>query len=206
MALTKQRYTFDELLALPDDGHFYELLEGELFRVTSPDLDHSDTVAACFAWLLRAESAGYGKVYTAPTAVLLDASVRRENAPEPDILFVSRDHLSILAGRYVEGVPDLVVEVLSPTTRGRDLPGGIKWRVYERFGVPFCWLADPETRTVACCTWRNGRYEEPALRRRGDALECPLFPGITLRVDDLFANVWQPEQPLPDPSPFRLRR
>ncbi len=143
-------------------------------------------------------------MYVAPTGVLLDASVRRENAPEPDILFVSREHLSILAGRYVEGVPDLVVEVLSPATRRRDLPGGAKWRVYERFGIPSYWLADPETRTVACYAWRNGSYGEPILCRHGNILESHLFPGTTLLVDDLFANVRQAEQPLPNPNPFRL--
>jgi len=204
MVLTRQRYTFDDVLVLPDDGRFYELLDGELFAVTSPDNDHGDVLMALIGWLLRAQQAGHGRVRTAPSAVILDPSIRRENAPEPDLFFVSKEALGILTGRFVEGIPDLVIEVLSESTRQRDLPGGKKWEIYERFAVPAYWIVDIETRTVAQYTWQQGRYDQPVLVRRGGVLSSPLFPDILLPIDELFADVRQPGQPLRGRNPFQI--
>jgi Uma2 family endonuclease len=205
MAVETRRYTFDELLALPEDGHSYELLDGELVPVTSPDLDHSTLVIALLDWLLAARHAGHGYVYTAPTAVLLDPSVRRENAPEPDLLFMREKRLDTRSGRYLASVPDLVIEALSDTTREHDLPRGKKWSIYERFGVPHYWIVDAATRTVAQYTWQVGGYPQPALRRVGDLLESGLFPSVVLPVVDLFADISQPEQPLHGLGPFDVR-
>lgn len=205
MAVATQRYTFDDLLALPEDGHSYELLDGDLVRVTAPDLDHSTLVIALLEWLLAARHAGYGYVYTAPTAVLLDPSVRRENAPEPDVLFVREKRLDTRSGRYLAGVPDLVIEVLSDTTREHDLPRGKKWSIYEGFGVPHYWIVDGGTRTVAQYIWQVGSYPQPVLRRASAVLESNLFPGVKLPVVDLFADVSQPEQPLHGLGPLDVR-
>lgn len=205
MAVATQRYTFEDLLAWPDDGSSYELLDGEIIRVTSPEVDHSELVIALVAWLLAARRGGHGNVYTAPTAVLLDPSIKRENAPEPDVLFVRQKRLDPRTGRYLAGVPDLVMEVLSDSTRDRDLPRGEKWEIYERFGVPRYWIIDPATRTVAQYTWQAGGYPQPVLRRAGEMLESALFPSIVLPVVELFADVSQPEQPLHGFGPFDIQ-
>lgn len=208
MALTAPRLTLEEALDLPDDGRFYELLDGELFAVTSPDLDHSDIVGELFDWLRRAYRAGYGRAYTAPTQVLLDPRRARRNAPEPDVFFVRKEHAARLAGRVMEGVPDLLIEVLSPITRDRDLPGGKKWEIYERFAVPSCWVVDPQTRLVAQYAWHAEGYDDPARVLPGGMLHYHGFPELTLAVDALWAQVRQPEQPLHgrDPFPVRGRR
>jgi len=188
VAITQQRCTFDAWLEMPDDGKRYQLLDGELVELPTPSADHATLIVQLIIWLSVAERAGFGRVLAGPVAVLLDAAYDRFNAPVPDALFLGSDHEHRIAVDAVEGVPDLVIEVLSPSTRRDDLPGGAKWRVYERFGIPFYWIVDPRTRTVACYTWREGRYEEPLLRRRGDVLENALFPGITLPVDAGMVN------------------
>lgn len=91
--------------------------------------------------------------------------------------------------RCVEAAPDLVVEVLSPTTFHDDLPGGRKWAIYERYGVPYYWVADGDARTVMQFEWRDGRYGSPTVLRGADLITCPLFPGLTLTVERLFARI-----------------
>jgi len=76
-----------------------------------------------------------------------------------------------------------------PRNREDDLPGGEKWRDYERFGVPVYWIVDPEARNVAQYERRDGRLVETARLVSGGVLISSLFPTITLPVDDLFANV-----------------
>jgi Uma2 family endonuclease len=117
---------------------------------------------------------------------LLDADGARRNVREPDLCFVCKERAHIITGRAVEGVPDLVIEALSPTTRDDDLPGGEKRRDYQRFGVPRYWIVDREAGVVAQYTHTGSAYGEPVVLRAGDELRCELFPGITLPVSALF--------------------
>ena len=89
----------------------------------------------------------------------------------------------------VEAAPDLIVEVLSPTTRADDLPDGRKFSVYQRYGLLYNWIVDLDARTIEHYTWRDGRYGDPVVLQSGDALSCPLFPGITRDVDQIFAGL-----------------
>lgn len=189
MALTKQRLTFEDWLTLPDDGRRYELLNGELVEMPPPTANHALLVMTLSLWLGRAQHAGYGAVLTAPVAVILDAAIRRENAPEPDVFFVRSSQEHIIRANAVEGVPDLVIAILSPSTRRNDLPGGMKWDLYERFAVPHYWLVDPEHRTVTQHVHTGGRYGPPELLGSSDTLAFPLAPEITLPVADLFRNL-----------------
>ena len=104
-------------------------------------------------------------------------------------MFVREDRREIMGFRCVEGTPDLVVEVLSPTTHDLDQPYGKKWAIYERYGVPYYWIVNVTTRSITQYTWQDGRFGEPVVLRPGDALSCPLFPGLTCNVDDIFAEI-----------------
>jgi Uma2 family endonuclease len=93
----------------------------------------------------------------------------------------------LFGDRCVEGAPDLVIEVLSPSTRDLDLPGGRKFAIYERYGVPYYWIVDPDADVIHQYTWANGRYDPPALLHSGDTLSCPLFADVTVPVAAVFA-------------------
>jgi Uma2 family endonuclease len=194
MVIAAQRYTFADLLAMPDGGNeLYEIYGGELVVFSAPNPPHAAAVTELFGFLYAAQEAGHGQVATAPLAVAFDFAERGLEALDvtmPDLLFVREARRTILGGRCVEAAPDLVVEVLSPSTRERDLPGGRKWAIYERYGVPFYWIVDLHARTVAQYAWDAGtqRYGEPVVLGPGDVLACPLFPGLTRRVDRIFAG------------------
>lgn len=197
MAITKQRFTFADLLAMPpgpetlDEG-YYAVLGGELVVYTSPNEPHAAVVLGLIAFLNQAEEAGYGRVRTAPRTVAFDYAERglaARDVTQPDVLFVREARRTILGYQCVEAAPDLVVEVLSPSTRHDDLPGGRKCAIYERYGVVYYWIVDVEARTLTQYVWRGGRYGEPAVLRAGDTLRCPLFPSLTLDVGRIFARI-----------------
>jgi len=80
-------------------------------------------------------------------------------------------------GRVIEAVPDLVFEVLSPGNRRDALPGGEKWRDYERFGVPTYCVVDPNARSVTLYEHKGTRFGPPRVLTAGDLLSSSLFPG-----------------------------
>jgi len=189
MVLTRQRYTFEEWIDSPENTPRCELVDGVPVERMSTSSDHGQIVGELSDWLRRAQRAGFGRAAIGPVAVVLDADGARRNVREPDACFLRQERAYLDTGRAIEGVPDLVIEVLSSGNREDDLPGGEKWRDYERFGVPVYWIVDPEARNVAQYERRDGRLVETARLVSGGVLISSLFPTITLPVDDLFANV-----------------
>jgi Uma2 family endonuclease len=174
--------TYADLREMPEDGWRYELLEGDMVGSPAPSIRHQRVVVRVTQVLLEAEKTGAGFVLTAPTDVVLDPDL---NALEPDVLFIAKDRMGYLATEtHIQGAPDLVVEVLAPRTLQRDLGG--KPRVYARHGVRFYWAVDPDAETVRVFELDGDSYRRPAVLRGGDRLSCPLFPGVTLPVADLF--------------------
>lgn len=172
--------TYDDLAQLPDDGKRYELLEGELVVSPAPMRRHQRAVMELVLFLARARDAGYGDVYIAPFDVAFDP----HNVTEPDLLFVRRERLDIITDTKVQGAPDLVVEVLSPSTADRDLRA--KRQVYAKFRVPYYWIVDPEARTVQVLTLEPAGYRPEPLLSGSAVLGCPLFPDVTVPVASLF--------------------
>jgi Uma2 family endonuclease len=147
--------TIDDWFVLPDDGNRYELLEGVLVCVPPPNRLHQDIVGDIFVALrlLTARDGGYASV--APLGVALSRHV----GFEPDIVYVAPGREDILTDRGVDGVPDIVIEVLSPSTRAFDL--GTKLRMYREHSVRETWLVDPGSRTVRVVSADGGDTSVP---------------------------------------------
>ena len=101
----------------------------------------------------------------------------------PDLLFISRKRLHLVGPTAIEGPPDLVVEILSPATRSRDL--GAKMALYARFGVREYWVVDPVARSISVFVLRDGRYEP--LPQEGGIARSIVLPGLAIDVAALFA-------------------
>jgi Uma2 family endonuclease len=179
MPIVQPRLTSADLQDLPDDGKRYELLEGELVVSPAPTRKHQKATGRVYTFLLRAEDAGYGEAYVAPFEVYFD----EHNDAQPDALCIRQDRLAIVKEARVEGVPDLVVEVLSPSTRRRDLR--VKMQIYARFGVSFYWLIDAVAGTVLVHTLTPQGYVAGLPLQGSDTLDCPLFPDLTTTIDEL---------------------
>ena len=174
--------TYEDYCALPDDGLRYEIVDGMLFAEPSPRRAHQKAVgnlhAILHAWVRAHE---LGEVYVAPFDVILDP----RTTVEPDLVFVVRDRLDIVAERGVEAAPDLLVEVLSPGTARRDRVR--KLNAYARHGVRHYWLVDPEAKTVEAFELVEGAYRLAAAVGEVDELRPGVFPGLAISLPDLWA-------------------
>jgi len=182
----KKYYTYDDYLKI-DDGNRYELIEGELVLTPSPGTLHQIVAGNVFMLLnisVRKDNAG--KVIFAPLDVVLDETAKH-NTFQPDIVFISKDRLSIIEETRINGAPDLVVEVLSPATIKRDR--GKKSRRYLQSGVREYWLVDPREKLLEVFVpgekdWqRTGVYEEG----EDELIISKVLPGLEIKAGDVFS-------------------
>jgi Uma2 family endonuclease len=175
------RLTYEDYLLIPEDGRRHEIIDGEHYVSAAPFLPHQDLVLWLGAELLSfLKGQGLGKVYVAPVDVLLSP----HDVVQPDVVFVSQERSRILTRNKIQGAPDLLVEVLSDSTRKID--EGIKLRRYEHFGVREYWLVDPRSESVRIYRLTESGFQRAASLAKGDALSTPLLPGFAISVADMF--------------------
>jgi len=158
-----------------------ELKWGTLVREPAPTYGHQAVVTNLAALLTNYVKAhDLGRVCVSPVDVVLDES--RNLVLQPDIIFVSRDRLSILRDR-VWGAPDLAVEVISPGSAGYDRGDKLRW--YADGGVREYWIVDPRARRVE--VFDTTAAAPTATAFEGDArVESRVFSGLDLRARDVF--------------------
>jgi Uma2 family endonuclease len=172
--------TYDDLLAMPDDGNRYELIFGEIVMSPAPTEKHQFALGELFKLFSNhALKHGLGLVLFAPYDVRLSI----HNVVEPDLLYIKREHTQYRKGKYLDGAPDLIVEVLSPSNRAQDVVR--KAALYTQFEVPEYWIVDPEAETIAVNELREGQYVHVP-NRRGIARSA-VIPGLKVRVAAVFA-------------------
>jgi Uma2 family endonuclease len=175
MTVPKLLMTYADYAALPDDGRRYELYEGEIEMTPAPSTRHQLAIKNLLFLLegyLRAHGAGV--IIPSPVDLILSNTT----VLQPDLVVVLRGREQIITERGVEGPPNLVIEVLSPSTAARDRQS--KAQLYARYGVKHYWIADPDARRIESYELDSGAY---ALRRSVDqagALETDLFPGLRI--------------------------
>lgn len=185
MALTKPAgtWTYEDLFALPDDGKRYEIIEGELYEMPAPNWVHASTVMNLIALLLPIVQALGARMVTAPVDVFFPGA----NPVEPDILVILPGSRAIGQGRGVEGPPDLIVEVLSPSNRGHDLL--TKRALYARAGVCEYWIVDPEARTLQILVLDRDAFHVAVSASGDDRPVSPLLGALPFAIDDLFVEI-----------------
>ncbi|MGH8566450.1 MAG: Uma2 family endonuclease [Gammaproteobacteria bacterium] len=162
----------------------YELLDGDIVIVPSPTSTHQEVLRDLgFLLLAHVRVQSLGKVFYAPLDVVFGKGTEREVA-QPDLLFVRAERRAIIGRAAIEGAPDLVVEILSPGSRARDR--GYKKSLYARFGVAEYWIVDPKAQTIEVHALGTGGYALAGRYRKGDRFASPLFPGLTLPLDEVF--------------------
>jgi Uma2 family endonuclease len=178
------KLTYQDLLAMPEDGLRHELIDGVHYVSAAPRPRHQLVLARLLG---RIEN----YLRERPVGVLLpgpaDVVFTDHDVVEPDLLFVSRARREILTELNISGgAPELMVEILSPSTRRRDLV--LKHRLYERWGVDQYWIVDPQRKTVQAFRRASDRYRLAAELGAGDVLTTPILPGLEIPLAEVFAD------------------
>jgi Uma2 family endonuclease len=184
VGLLPRRMTYSELLLLPEDGPRIELYDGEVWEMPSATLDHQQ-VALNTALLFREyERRAGGRVAIAP----LDVIFSEVNVVQPDVLYFVDERVPLLmADKRPRYRPDLVVEILSPTTEKNDK--GRKLRMFARYEVPEYWIVDADVRTLEIRSLR-GSFYEVTVEASGDAVvTSPLLQNLSFPLPRLFEDV-----------------
>jgi Uma2 family endonuclease len=180
MATSTRKLTYADFARFPADGFRHEIIEGEEFMTPAPNLDHQAVVGNVYRLIANhVISRKLGRVFVAPTDVILS----QNDIVEPDVLYVSEKRASILTEKNVQGAPDLVIEVLSPSTAAEDR--GPKLAAYERSGVGEYWLVDLPARTIEVREFTSPRRTR--VYKEGQAFESTLLPGLRLQLSEIFA-------------------
>jgi len=178
---TKIKFTYKDYKSLPEsETRRYELMEGELIMVPSPN-EYHQRVSGGLEFILRAfvEGKNLGRVYYAPLDVHLG-----EDVVQPDILFISRERFSIITEEEIQGAPDLVVEILSPATAERDQT--YKKTLYARHGVREYWIVDPEEKAITVMTLGKAGFESFGTYGKRDILKSSIFSGLNISLSEVF--------------------
>ena len=181
------KLTVNELWALfPDETHVrHELIDGVHFVTPTPVTRHQLLVGRLsfeIELYLRAHP-GVGQLFGVPLDVVLSV----HDVVEPDLILIASDQMEILTPKNVQGAPALVIEVLSPSTRRRDL--GIKRELFARGGVREYWIVDGRLNRID--VHRRGADEALTVAHQLEAsadavLTTPILPGFELSLNRLF--------------------
>ncbi len=192
MALARRdssHHTYGDYLGWPEDLR-YELVDGEAYLMApAPDLEHQDIAGELYYQLRQALGDGPCRPFVTPVDVRLpkadEADEQIDTVVQPDVLVVC--DVSRLDRRGVRGAPDVVVEVLSPSTAFHD--HGRKRRIYERAGVQEYWLVHPIDRMVTIYRLVNGEYGKPAVQELKGETAVGVLPGVVIAWDALVARL-----------------
>ena len=175
------KLTYRDYMAWPDDGRRYELFEGELYMVPSPSVKHQRISRTLMLLLAQfVDEYQLGEVFGAP----LDVVFTEATFVQPDILFISHQRRGIIGEQNISGAPDLVVEILSPSTEERDR--GIKSQLYCRYGVQEYWLVDPEERTVEVLTLSPEGYQVLGRYSEDEVVSSQVLAGFQFLAEEIF--------------------
>lgn len=178
-------WTYDDYAAIPDDGKRYEIVNGVLYISPAPGWPHQEIVGEIFAHL-RAymRTTRSGGVFTSP----IDVELAPNTVFQPDVVILLIASQKKLKERHIVGAPDLLVEVVSPSSETHDRHRKID--AYARAGVPEYWIVDPHARTVEVLMLDKGEYHSQGVYRGQATLPSQIVPGLLVHVEEFFASVW----------------
>lgn len=177
------KFTYEDYLLFPENGKRHELIDGEHFMTPAPNMRHQEisrNLLLAIGIFLKTHP--IGKIFDAPCDVLLSDL----DVVQPDLLFVSSGRFSIITEKNVQGAPDLVIEILSESTRKTDEV--IKRKLYEGHGVSEYWIVDPELETIKVYRMKDQGYiriAELSLEMK-NTLTTPLLPGLQIPLTEIF--------------------
>jgi len=180
---TTELFTVADYRSMPDGPPYYQLIEGELIMSPSPNRFHQVVARNVFRLLDEFVRRGaLGEVYFAP----MDVFLGDDTVVQPDVLFVSKANAKALVDEGVQGGPDLVVEIISPSNAQLDKRR--KRAIYARSGVKEFWLIDPVLEQIHRYNFAADPAKPVRIIDSDETFEIPLLPGLVVNAVDVFAR------------------
>ena len=179
---TPDRYTYKDYLLIDDDKR-YEILRGGLIMVPAPFTIHQRLLRNIedILWNFVKEKK-LGEVLVAPTDVVLSEDI----VVQPDILFISKEGLDIIKEAAIMGSPDLIVEIISPSSASYDTVE--KRDIYEEYGVKEYWLVFPQEKAIEVLTLEDGVYRELCKGRKTGVVRSKIIVGLEVDLKEVFES------------------
>ncbi len=179
MDLVKVRLTYQDYILFPENGNRHELIDGDHYMAPAPVYKHqkiSREIERQFAnYFFKKKE---GEILNAPFDVYLSDF----DVVQPDIVIIKKGNFSIIKEKYIKGAPDIIIEILSPSTKENDLV--LKKHLYEKHGVKEYWIVDPDKEEVHQFELRERKYILISVYAK--SIESPLFHGLIIDLTKVF--------------------
>lgn len=180
-------WTYKDYVQLPDDGRRYEVIGGHLHVAPAPRTIHQlVSFELAFALYAHVKANNLGRVLEAPVDLILPD---RASPVQPDIIFISSERIDIVEENFIAGVPDLIIEVLSPGNAHYDRQ--TKYDLYAESGVREYWIVDPDECLVDVYTLHDddifvpfGHFERDA------AIRSKLLSDLSIPLDEVCRSAY----------------
>ncbi|HCJ78761.1 MAG TPA: restriction endonuclease [Desulfotomaculum sp.] len=179
----KEIYTYADYALLPE-GAPYQLIGGKLVMTPSP-IPYHQSISMRLELKLASHvlERNLGMVYDAP----LDVYLEETETYQPDIIFIAKERRSIIEPTKINGAPDLVVEILSPSTAYYDLKK--KFKVYAKHGVKEYWIVDPLEKSVEVYTGKDGNFTLMQRAEKEGVISSEVVKGFAVEIKDIFIEI-----------------
>ena len=177
--------TYADYLDGPETKDRKEIVDGKVIMFSGPSRPHQIVSTRIFVpiYMLVTEHE-LGEVLYAPMDVIIQREPLRVR--QPDILFTSNERSNILGDR-IEGGPDLVVEILSPSNTRTYMQN--KLADYASVGIRECWMVSIENRNIEVLRQENGQWLRDYIRGIGERIESAVLPGLELDIAEIFQGI-----------------
>src|SRR5690625_3267026 len=177
--IKEQPVTYDDYAQLPDDGKRYELADGVLELMTPAPTPKHQAVSSQILSILMGSCQSEYMIFASPIDLILsDTEVR-----QPDLVMVQRSKIDIITRRGIEGIPDLVAEILSPHSIKRDKQS--KLRTYAKYQIPEYWIVDPAHESLEQYALSDSRYELLNVFERGEIVQSDRLPCVSFTMGQI---------------------
>lgn len=176
--IREQTVTYDDYARMPEDGKRYEVADGTLELLSAPTPKHQVISTQMLTMLTNSCQSDY-IVFASPVDLILSATEVRQ----PDLIMVHRGRIGIITRRGIEGIPDLVAEILSPHSVKRDKQKKLK--VYADYRIPEYWIVDPANAALEQYLLADDKYELFNLYDSEEIVRSELLPCVSFTMGQI---------------------
>ncbi len=173
-----KKLNYNDYVLIPNDGKRHELINGEHYMSPAPEINHQKISRNLeFVFHKYFMETNTGEIFYAP----VDVCLSEFDLVQPDLVVLSKNN-DIITPKFINGAPDLIVEILSPSNREYDLV--LKKDLYEKHGVNEYWIIDCDLKIIQKYELKNGAYADAGIFK--DKISSGKFPGLVINLKDVF--------------------